>query len=122
MRCKLVVDLIYGPDAGQLCGQPAPKGTVIDHPEAYLLVGNGCAIPDDEECTKATNLTGEQLADLQYRYRRIAAGIDLEDYEAYDQGLMTGYHPDGSWVPGPNHADWEWERRKQESSIIIPPE
>jgi hypothetical protein len=78
-----------------------PAGTVIDHPDAYLLVQLGCAVPADEECQKRHGRTPDQLAAAQHAYRRVSAGIAPEDYEAFDEGIMAGYTPDGEWIPGP---------------------
>lgn len=88
---------------------------VFDHPAGYRMVQNGDAIPMDEECELAAGLKPEQLTVVQYNRERLAKGIAVEDWGAYDAGYMTGYRPDGSWEPGPNYA--EYLRRKREEEI-----
>lgn len=39
----------------------APKGTIIDHPDAWKLVKLGQAEPADEECEKRADMTPEQI-------------------------------------------------------------
>ena len=78
-----------------------PVGTIIDHPDAFLLVRQGCAVSADEECQQKVGMTADRLAAAQYAYKRTAAGINPEDFDAYDAGLLVGYKPDGSWMPGP---------------------
>lgn len=80
---------------------------VFDHPTGYRLVQNGDAIPMDEECEAAAGLKPEQLTVVQYNRERLARGIAPEDWDAYDKGYMTGYAPDGSWIPGPNYPAYE---------------
>ena len=79
-----------------------PAETVIDHPDAWKLVRMGMAVPADEECGVAANMTEREMAVVQHAQGRVTAGIHPDDYEAYDAGLMTGYYPDGSHRPGPN--------------------
>lgn len=78
-----------------------PAGTIIDHPDAFLLVRQGCAVAADEECQQKAGMTAGRLAAAQYAYGRTAAGINPDDFAAYDAGLMSGYESDGSWKPGP---------------------
>ena len=57
MKCKLLYDMEAGPTASDdICTCENGKrfvlaGTVIDHPEAFLLVHAGHAESADEECT-----------------------------------------------------------------------
>ena len=77
-------------------------GHVIDHPDAWMLIGLGVAIPADEECGRRAGLTEQQMAEAQYAAKRLAAGIHHEDFAKYDAGEILGYYPDGSYIPGPN--------------------
>lgn len=79
-----------------------PVGFVIDHPDAYKLVQHGSAEPDDDECRDAANMTPEQMTHARKSFKRISAGIQPEDYTAFDAGLMIGYDPKGNPIPGPN--------------------
>lgn len=83
----------------------SPAGTVIEHPDAYLLVRMGCAEPADDECHAAHGMSEERMKDARKAYPRVAAGVQPEDYQAFDDGKMLGYKPDGSWKPGPNFTD-----------------
>ena len=117
MKARLIVELTG------LHGERQPVGMVIEHPEAYRYVRHGCGIPADEECEQAAAMTAEQMAAAQAAYPKVAAGLLREDYPAWDAGLMRGYRPDGSWIPGPNYdevEEEEWEERKRESPIYIP--
>jgi hypothetical protein len=82
-----------------------PAGTVIDHPDAFKLVRMGVGLPADEECEVAAGRTKAQLAQAQAAQDKVRLGIHPEDYDAYDQGLMLGYSPDGNWIPGPNYEE-----------------
>lgn len=89
-----------------------PVGTEIEHPDAYMLVRQGVALPADEECEKAADRTAEQLAAAQYAYERLSRGVIPDDFAAYDRGEMVGYNPDGSWRPGPAY--------RGEGNIVLP--
>lgn len=54
---------------------PLKFGTVVDHPDAYLLVQMGQAIPEDEACRQAAGLTPEQMAHVQKRYELFSKGM-----------------------------------------------
>jgi hypothetical protein len=79
-----------------------PAGHIHERPDAYKLVQHGNAIPADDECRKACGMTEKDMEHAQKSYRRIAAGIQPEDYQAFDDGLMIGYDPLGNPIPGPN--------------------
>ena len=79
-----------------------PAGHIHERHDAYKLVQHGNAEPADEECRKACGMTDEEMAHAQKTHRRIAAGIQPEDYQAFDDGLMTGYDHLGNPIPGPN--------------------
>lgn len=83
----------------------SPKGTVIDDKRVFMLVQMGIAVPVDDECVKATNMSEDQMTAAQKAYPKLDAGIIQEDFAAFDAGLMTGYNHDGSWIPGPNAPD-----------------
>ena len=78
-------------------------GTIIEGPQAFRLVENGDAEPFDTECQeRCKHLTPERLAAARYARERVARGIHPEDFDKYDKGLIAGYNPDGSYIPGPN--------------------
>lgn len=79
-----------------------PAGVIHSHPEAWKLVRGGVAIPADEECEKAANMTERQMLQAQRAARR--SHIHPDDYEAFEAGEMIGYYDDGSFKPGPNAA------------------
>jgi len=79
-----------------------PAGYIHEAPDVYRLVQHGCAIPADDECREACGMTEEDMAKAQKSYKRTAAGIDPDDYQAFDDGLMIGYDPKGNSIPGPN--------------------
>lgn len=96
-----------------------PAGTIIDQPEAYKFVRHGIADPVDEECRIAAGMSEPEIVVAKMRQRRVSAGIHPDDYDVYDQGIMVGYNPDGSFKPGPNYEEAEWEERKRTSPIIF---
>lgn len=96
-----------------------PKGTILELPEAYKFVQHGIADPADEECRVAAGLSDPEIVLAKMRQRRVAAGIHPDDYDAYDQGIMVGYNPDGSFKPGPNYEEAVWEETKRNSPIIF---
>lgn len=67
----------------------------------------GVAVPADEECEKAANMTDQQMKVVQHAQNRVRKGIHPDDYADYDAGLMDGYYPDGSNKPGPNVTESE---------------
>lgn len=81
-------------------------GTVLDHPQAYRLVQQGCAIPADEECRAKAGLSDEEIAVRQQHYERLSRGIDPEDYDLYDAGVIAGYDEEDTehhgYKPGQN--------------------
>jgi hypothetical protein len=83
-------------------------GTVIEHPRSYMLVRMGVADAADDEAEKAANMTNTQKQQAKVAYERVSRGIAPEDYEAFDDGEIMGYNPDGSPIPGPN-ADFDEE-------------
>lgn len=54
----------------------APAGTEIEHPDAYVLVKMGVAVPSDDECKKAANMTDEEIRKAAARYNLIDKGLD----------------------------------------------
>lgn len=82
-----------------------PAGTLIDHPQAFRLVQQGCAEPVDPQCRARAGVSGAKLEDLKRKYQRADRGIWPIDWDAYDAGLMVGYNEDSSWKPGPNWTD-----------------
>ena len=105
MKAKLTRDLeypIHDRERGRIYVGTHKKGHVVDHIDAYLLVRLGVALPADNECILAAGMSDEMVAREERLYARTAMGISPEDWEAYDAGLIDGYHPDGSTIPGPN--------------------
>jgi len=78
-----------------------PSGTVIDLPNAFVLVRQGIADPVDDDCKAMVRRSPEQLRAARHAYIRSTRGIHPEDFDAYDRGLMVGYNADGSHKPGP---------------------
>lgn len=92
---------------------------MVDHPDAYKLVRLGVAVPADDECKAKADPTPEQQEKALFLYNRTAAGIIPEDFQAYADGLLLGYNPDGTWIKGPNFDEAEWQQRKKDSPITI---
>lgn len=84
---------------------------VFDNEHGPAAVKQGFAVPMDDECREACELTDRQIEAAQKAYPRTKAGIHPEDFDAYDKGYMIGYQPDGAWLPGPNHEVWLEEQR-----------
>jgi hypothetical protein len=84
-------------------------GAVVSRPDSYMLVRMGVAESHDEECLQRAAMTPEQARQAQHAARRVTAGISPEDFPLYDAGIITGYNPDGSFVPGPN-----WDQMPQD--------
>lgn len=86
-----------------------PSGTPISGRNVHLLCLQGIAVPLDAECRAKVNMTDSQIEAASNAYDIIDRGIHPEDYDAYKQGLMTGYKPDGvegdSWIHGPNWTE-----------------
>lgn len=101
MKSKILNDMTCVPTEAYPDGMK-PAGTIIDHPQAAILVQMGVAEPVDEECREACNMTDEQIEAAKAAYPKLQAGIHPDDSEAYDRGEMVGYNPDGSWIHGPN--------------------
>ena len=106
MKCLMIRDM----PASRRAAKQYPtgivsRGTVIDHPDAHVLVRMGVAVAADEECQAATRMTPADTDRAAAAYEKVEKGIHPEDYAAFDGGLMIGYHPDGSWIPGPNYVE-----------------
>lgn len=72
-----------------------PAGAVIEHPEAFWLVRAGEALPADEECRVACGMDDEAIEKAIAARKRIH--IHPSDWKLFDEGLITGYKPDGSY-------------------------
>lgn len=81
-------------------------GAIINDPDAYRLVQLGVAVPMDDECKKAANMSSDDMKAAELAANRLAAGIDPDDYDLFDRGVILGYK-DGSYVPGPNFHELE---------------
>lgn len=77
-------------------------GAEWEHPQAHILVEQGCAIPADDECAKACGMTSEDMQRAQEAYERANRGIHPDDFEKYAAGEIAGYDGDGNYIPGPN--------------------
>lgn len=110
MKCKLVRVMRTHP-RDEFPDGIMPIGTIVsDTPDVLLWVRMGIAEPADEECSAQQNQTPEQWQAAKHAYDRVSAGIIPEDYAAFDTGMITGYYPDGSPIPGPNAvAEEEFE-------------
>lgn len=90
MQCKLIRDTTRknpnysardhercrktGKRYGIACSLPVPSGEVIDHPQAYRLVQMGMAVPHDDECANAANMTTGQMQAAQEAQDRLSHG------------------------------------------------
>lgn len=109
MKARLLFSSTFSADAGpELHNTAATEGTIIDRPDAWELVEAMMAVPADEECAlktgKPLNMTPEEEESIKRKRRHVEAGIQPEDYQAFDDGLMTGYDGNGDWIPGPNYV------------------
>ncbi len=123
MQVQTIIELTTIPRA-EFPDGVIPVGTVLDNPGDYKLVRHGCAVPLDDEAAEAADMTPEAMARAQAAYPKTAAGLQPEDHEAWDKGYMRGYNPDGSWIPGPNAAEYEAtqdEEQWAESPLELPP-
>lgn len=77
-------------------------GSIIDHPDSYILVRQGIAEPADEECRDKAAVSPEQFARAKHAYERQRRGIHPNDFGRYDRGEISRVRPDGSYEPGPN--------------------
>lgn len=79
------------------------NGAILEGPDVHWLVRQGVALPADEDCRVRARRTVAQMEAAQKAYERLAAGIEHDDYALFDAGVIVGYHPDGSFKPGPNY-------------------
>lgn len=108
--------------ASTVNGNPAmipffPAGTEYEHPQAALFVRKGCAAPADDECREKCGMTPEQIEQAQHLYQRNAAGIRPEDYELFDNGVITGYTQEGVYVPGPTWEAYQQARNAKQNAL-----
>lgn len=75
---------------------------ILDMPDVWMLVQQGCAVPEDDGCRLRANRTPQQMAAAQHAYSKVAMGIHPDDYELFDAGAILGYLPNGDYKPGPN--------------------
>lgn len=64
-----------------------PAGYVIDHPQAWLQVIQGCAKPADDECRLKANVSPEDMVKKYERQKLLEAGKLTGDpkYDAPDE-------------------------------------
>ena len=117
MKCKLFEDTPAAPTIPPN-KTILPAGTIIDDPNAFVLVQMGIAESADKECDDKVDRTPSQLNQARYEYSRTKKGIHPDDYARYDLGQIDGYNPDGTVKPGPNYI--EEEDDEEESSLILP--
>lgn len=103
---------------GQRSGR-VPAGTILENPDVHTLVRLGMAVPADDECAKAAGMTPEQMKAAQHAQEKVRLGIHPDDFEAFDAGIMRGYNPDGTFIPGPNAPDQVVEENGRQGPIII---
>lgn len=94
-------------------------GTVFDLPDSFLLVRNGCALPLDDECRERCEMTDEEIAAAQQTYERTEKGIHPEDFNLYDNGIITGYDAAGNYIPGPNWHLLEEASDEAEAAEVV---
>lgn len=58
---------------------PIKAGSVIDHPDAYMLVKMGNAIPADDDCRLAAGMTPEEMTRAQSRYAIFEKGMGYDE-------------------------------------------
>jgi hypothetical protein len=80
------------------------RGAILGLPDAWRLVRQGVALPEDEACEERCGMTPEQLTAAQMAYERVSRGIHPDDYALFDAGVIEGYQDDGSYKPGPYAA------------------
>ena len=84
-----------------------PAGTVYDRTPLYFIE-HGLAEPANEEARIACGLTEDELKARQLTHRRVAAGIQPDDFVLFDAGVIVGYEPEtGEYRPGPNWASYQ---------------
>ena len=92
-----------------------PAGTIVDHPDAYVLCDLELAEPIDDECREAARpKTAEEHQLDAERYDAVEAGIHPEDLDLFKAGKITGYRPEYDptteppslmFMPGPNWTE-----------------
>lgn len=92
------------------------RGAILEHPEAFWLVRQGCAKPADEACALRANRNPEQQAAAQKAYERLSKGIHPDDFDLYDAGIIAGYDAKGDYLPGENYH----LMAKKRSNLILP--
>jgi hypothetical protein len=80
----------------------------------------GVAVPADEECEQAADMSPERMQAAQYAQLRAQRGIHPDDFKAYDRGEMVGYTPEGEWIPGPNAQEIDLDRQMEDSELWYP--
>ncbi len=115
MKCKLLHDTPAAPTIPPNT-DVLPKGTILDHPNAYIHVHIGAAESVDDECRERVDRTPKQLASAQYEHVRTRKGIHPDDFVRYAAGEMDGYNADGTEIPGPYPVTED----EDESVLILP--
>ena len=80
-------------------------GGILDHPGAFHQVGLGNAVPFDDECKAAANMTEAQMEMAQLKQDMVGKGIHPDDYDDYLAGNFTHYGPDGEKIASPEVAE-----------------
>jgi len=142
MKAKLIRPLMkenpaYKPEAAKVASRsgqdypvkqylPAPKGTLIDHRDAWKLVANGDAEPADGEClariqsyfAKRGQSYEDGLGEAIKQRDRLDKGIDPRHFPAYDEGRMDGYDKRGRTTLAGELVELE-EDQPQDQFVIV---
>lgn len=71
-----------------------PLGDIVEHPDAFVLVLQGIATPEDDECREVCGLTDEEIQEKLHAYSKLSRGmgtglkkydVDPEATEAEDE-------------------------------------
>jgi hypothetical protein len=98
------------------------EGAIIEHPKAFRLVQEGCAVPADEECRqecRVRGMTDARMAAAQHAYERLKRNVPPEKFGLYDAGFISGWeYPDGGPeegqpIPGPKWDEYQEMLAKQ---------
>lgn len=69
---------------------PVPKGTVIDHPDAFRLVQLGHADPEDEECRIRAGMTPAEIQAQEKIALKIENAHAKEVKKAQEKAAKSG--------------------------------
>ena len=85
------------------------KGAVLEHPNAWMDVEQGTAIPADLNCALKCGLTEDEMKVKQIHYELLVNRLQPEDEDLLVNGVVTGMDvATGNYIPGPN-----WDRLEE---------